>query len=359
MATTWNDMTGWGEKPSAAKRLEDFLKGALAVNRAMETTLVDVVAAYTPWLASVIPAFLGFENVTRALSFLPWQAWIYAIVVECLGLATVSTTLKFWSWNQDGQGKQAPFWLAVTTALVYLTITLSVNVLLDEGSELVKVVKALMSSLSVVGALVLAMRSQQSKSETQVDDDRLAEEKAKAADQQRWDMARHQAQEDARLAREKELESVRLQHEKELETLRIQAEAQAREKEADRHFRKELKLAEMQLKVAEAQAKVAGNMVDGLESGWKVAGDAQNFPESGWKVAGDAQSFPESFQKVAEGENNFPATFGKWHDWRDLPEEHKKRIAGMTPKQVHREYGVPEKTSSNWARKANDLFGGE
>lgn len=350
MATTWNDMAGWGQKPSAAQRLEDFLKGALAVNRAMETTLVDVVAAYTPWLASVIPAFIGFENVIRVLGFLPWQAWIYAIVVECLGLATVSTTLKFWSWNQDGASTalsrpKAPFWLAVATALVYLTITLSVNVLLDDGNELVKLVKALASSFSVVGALVLAMRSQQGKAETELEAAHKAAEKAQDEERQRVEMLKQQEALEARLAREKELESERLKHAKEMETFRIQAEAQAREKEAERNFRKEMKLAGMKLKVAEAQAKVAGNMADDSESGWKVAG---NMPQGS-----------ESFQKVAEGENNFPETFGKWQDWREVPEEHKKRIAGMTPRQVRREYGVPEKTSSNWVRKAKDLFGGE
>jgi hypothetical protein len=334
MATTWN----YRAEPTAADKLEKWMQGALAVNRAMESTLVDVVAAYTPWLASVIPASIGFYNVTRRLGFFPWQAWIYAIVVECLGLATVATTLKFWSWNQETSGKKAPFWLAMLTGVFYLVITLSVNVILDDGNATVKFVKALASTFSVVGALVVAMRSQQGKAEKQLDDEKDATAKTQQEAQLRWQSVAQAEREKAKADHEKEVETLRLNQQKELESLRIQAEERRKEKEADRAFRKELKLAEIQLKLSESAAKVSGNFRNPGGNFRKGAESFGNFPESG---------------------NIFPETFGKWKDWRDVPVEQRKRIAGMAPKQVRAEFGTSEKSSSNWVRNAQQEFGSE
>lgn len=309
MATTWANWSrgdSWESAPSMAERIDKAMKSLLAINRAMETTLIDVVAAYTPWLASLVPAFLGYENVLRALHFEVWQAWVYAIVVEALGLATVATTLKLWNWNLANKDRRAPFALAVLTALFYLTIVLSVNVLLDDGDALQKVVKALASSFAVVGALTVALRSQQARLEQDAESRRAQEESARQQSEKR------QA-EDERMR----LELVRLEKEKDLEFSRMQAENLRKEREAERTLRKELKLAEMHLKLAHPAPESS-------ENGRKVAGDAENFPE----------------------------TFGKFSDWRHLPAEHKKRIAMMTPRQVRAEYGVPDKTSGNWVRKA-------
>jgi len=321
MATTWNT---WQAQQPAAEKFEQAMKSALAVNRAMENTLVDVVAAYTPWLASFIPASLGYYNVTRVLHFQPWQGWIYAIVVECLGLATVATALKFWSWNQEGNGKRAPLELALLTGIFYLVITLSVNVILDEGTTTVKLVKALASTFSVVGALVVAMRAQQGKAESALAATKAEHAAQLKADEEKQERAEQGRLELAKLERERELETLRIQKEKELETLRLEAEERRKDKEAERNLRKELKLAEINLKVAENAAKVS-----------------QNVPESA-----------ESFQKVSAGERKFPETFGKWSDWRQLPDEHKQRIATLAPKQVRDEYGLSDKTAGNWVRKA-------
>ena len=348
MATTW--ISNKQKEPGAAEWLENKLAGALAVNRAMETALVDVIAAYTPWLAPIIPASIGWYNVQNVLHFLPWQAWVYAIVVECLGLATVSTALKFWSWNQDSSEKRAPFWLALLTALFYLGIVLAVNVLLDEGDPTIKLVKALASSFSVVGALVVAMRSQQARAEqhleqvkAEVESQRQAFETQRARDEMlRLEMARIESQ--------KELERLKFEREKELETLRLQAEERQKEKEAERNFKKELKLAEINLKVAEAAAKVSKNGSD----------ENKNFPkdaETFGKAAETGGKLPESFGNGQNGGGNFPETFGKFTDWRDVPVEQRQRIAGMPPKQVRLEYGTSEKTSSNWVRNALAEFG--
>ncbi len=304
MATTWN---AWGVKAeiTAAEKLEKWLKGVLAVNRVMESMLIDVIAAYTPWLAPLIPASIAFDNVQRVLHFAPWQAWLYAAVVECLGLATVATTLRLWNWMQDNQdNRRSAFALAVVTALFYLVIVLGVNVLLDDGDWLVKLVKALASTFSVVGALTVAIRSHQAHVELTAESATRQAEKTLADEHQQ------------RL----------LEEQSKLETLRLEAQERQKEREAERNFRKEIKLAELQLKLAE---KVSAKV-----------------PESG-----------ESFGKVAGSENDFPETFGKWDDWRNLPDEHKKRIAGLRPRQVRAEYGVPEKTSGNWVRKAVGLYG--
>jgi hypothetical protein len=160
------------------ERARRWLQGAQAFSRALEETLVDVIAAYTPWLAPLIPAAIGYGNVRKGLEFDPWLALVYALVVEFLGLATVTTTLQFRAWNQE-QAEKAPFWLAIGTALFYLLVTLTVNVFLDGGTIVQKVVKGLVSTFSVAGAITLAMRAEQAKRVAE-----LAAKDAKAADEQ-------------------------------------------------------------------------------------------------------------------------------------------------------------------------------
>jgi hypothetical protein len=312
-------VTNW-QRPAefpASEKVENALLQVLAVNRAMESTLVDVIAAYTPWLASVIPASIGWLNVQSVLHFSPWQAWVYAIVVECLGLATVATSLKFWSWNQEHQ-KRAPFWLALVTAVFYLTIVLAVNALLDDGDWRVKLVKALASSLSVAGALIVAMRSQQAKLEKQAAQEQVNRE------QERLDI--EQRRQDTNML---QIELAKIEAQKVTESSRLAAEEIRKEREAERNYRKELKLAEIAAKLEETRAKVSARV-----------------PESG-----------ESFGKVSERLENVPETFRKWSDWRQVPAEHQRRIASLNNRQVRDEYGCSEKTAGNWIRKAVKQFG--
>lgn len=300
----------WNVHASALEdKVNGLLRGLLVINRAMEGTLIDVVAAYIPWLGSFIPASIGWLNVQQVLGFTLLQAWIYAIVVEGMGLATVATTLMFWEWNQEQRdNKRAPFALALATALVYLAIVLGVNVLLDDGSPLVKGVKALASSISVVGALIVAMRSQQAKLRVLVENNRKFDVDAQAA-------------QDALTVKLAEIEARKVE-----ERLRLQADEAWKLSEAERNFRKEIKLAEIAAKVSISTAKVS-------ESGRDVSGKFRNDV----KVSG-----------------NFPETFEKWSDWRKLSEEHKNRIAGMCIRDIRDQYGVSEKTAGNWLRKASE-----
>jgi len=315
-------VVNWNNKPvefPAAQKVEHALLQVLAINRAMESTLVDVIAAYTPWLASVIPASIGYSSVLVSLHFEPWQAGVYAVVVECLGLATVATSLKFWSWNQEhDKNKQAPFLLALVTAVFYLAIVLSVNVMLDPGDLWVKIVKALASSLSVAGALIVAMRAQQSKLEKQSDAEQVS------AKQEHDDIEQRRKDDMAQ-----QLELAKIDAQKVTESSRLAAEIEQKEREEERNLRKVLKLAEIAGKVEISKAKVSVNV---LESG-------------------------ESFPKVSGKLENVPETFRKWSDWRQVPLEHQRRIAGMTNKQVQAEYGKSDKTAGNWIRKAKALGG--
>jgi hypothetical protein len=301
------------EEFKAVKATRRFLFGAQALSHAFEETLVDLVSAYTPWLAPLIPAAIGFENVQTGLGFNPFLAFVYAAVIEFLGLATVTTALEFRAWNIEQSGKRAPLWAAILTAAFYLTITLAVNVVLDAGTTTEKIVKGLASTFSVVGAITLALRSEQAK--------RVAELQATEA-QVRNDQ--HEADERTeRLAREAE-----------------EREYQRRAADEERRLKHELKVLKLQ-NVAQANLQ-------------KVA-------ETPLKLAG----------KVSEGSNDFPDTYGKWQRWPDVPDEHKRSIAEFiqqakvvnistwkkeTARDIVTRFGVDERVAYNWIGYAERDF---
>lgn len=123
---------------------------------------MDILAAFTPWLAPIIPAFLAWRNMTGALNFPTWIAMLGALVVEFLGISTVHTTFMLWDYNETRRkdDQAAPAGASAITAAAYLTIVLTTNVLLGGGRPIEQVTQALLSLLSVIGALTLAMRSQ-------------------------------------------------------------------------------------------------------------------------------------------------------------------------------------------------------
>lgn len=149
-------------KQTASQKARAFLQECLAFNRALEETLVDVLAAFIPWLAPAIPAYLAWRNMTGVLHFNSYLAGVGAVVVEFLGLATVSTTITLWDYNDTKRmgDQRAPLWVAGVTALAYIVIVLTVNVLLDNAPALHLLAQALLSLLSVIGAVTLAVRAQ-------------------------------------------------------------------------------------------------------------------------------------------------------------------------------------------------------
>lgn len=44
------------------------------------------------------------------------------------------------------------------------------------------------------------------------------------------------------------------------------------------------------------------------------------------------------------------------NDWRQVSTDEKRRIAGMRAMEVKEEFGIPERTASNWVRYARELF---
>ena len=145
-------------------KIISILQGWGRLIREVESILVDNIAATTPWLAPLVPAYMVYQAMTSRLDFPVWMAWAGAIVVEFLGLSAVVTSFQLWDWNDRySVGQRAPVALAVSTAVFYITVVVTVNVLLDDSMLLYKVAKALLSLLSIVAGVILAIRAQHSR----------------------------------------------------------------------------------------------------------------------------------------------------------------------------------------------------
>jgi len=155
---------------NAAGKLLNGLVAWNQVGQVLEATLVDNLAATTPWLAPLAPAFMAYRSMTTHLDFPVPIALAIAATVEFLGLATVSTTFMFRSYNKryvksiaKNTKQAAPTWLAVLTMLVYLIVLVLLIVLLElnpEQAEVQVAAKGLLSALGLVGAAVVAMRGE-------------------------------------------------------------------------------------------------------------------------------------------------------------------------------------------------------
>ena len=155
--------------------------------RAIELLLVDAIAATAPWLAPVVPAYMVYGAMQAELGFDQWVAVAGALVVEFLGLSAITTTFQFWDWNDSKNQKdpRAPLAVAIAAAVFYLVVVLTVNVILDQATPAHKVAKALLSSLSVIAGIVLAIRSQHARrlaAREQERAERKAERMAKKAE---------------------------------------------------------------------------------------------------------------------------------------------------------------------------------
>ena len=67
----------------------------------LEAMFIDTVAAVTPWLAPLIPAYLVYHNMTQRLGYPPIFGLVGAAAVEFLGLSAVHTAVTFWQWNDN------------------------------------------------------------------------------------------------------------------------------------------------------------------------------------------------------------------------------------------------------------------
>lgn len=143
-------------------KFSDFLRSWSSATRMLEGTLIDNLAATTPWLAPIVPAYIAWDHMTHVLLFPATISFIGAAVVEFLGLSTVITATQFWDWNDSKRktDQTAPFWIAIIAASFYLVIIVTINVLLDDSAPLSRLSKALLSLLSIVAAIIIAIRSQ-------------------------------------------------------------------------------------------------------------------------------------------------------------------------------------------------------
>lgn len=145
------------------------------LTRVLEATLIDNLAATVPWLAPIVPAYMIYHSLTVVIQFPLPVAILSAIVVEFLGLVTVSTSVQFWTWNDSKRQADpgAPVWLAVITAVAYLLIVITTNVILDLRSPIEQLLaKALLSTLSVSAAMTIAIRSQHARRLAEIEKDK-------------------------------------------------------------------------------------------------------------------------------------------------------------------------------------------
>ena len=146
------------------KQLENALHAWHAFTQVLERVLIDNIAATTPWLAPLIPAYLVYHNMAGRLGFWHPLAMAGAVAVEFLGLGAVHTALEFWTYNDAKRQSDnaAPFWVALGAGLFYVVIVLTVNAVLDlvHTPAVDVLAKALLSLLSVDAALIIALRAQ-------------------------------------------------------------------------------------------------------------------------------------------------------------------------------------------------------
>ena len=235
----------------------NLLTGWREITNALEKTLVDNVAATVPWLAPVIPAAIAYDHMESVLLFDPWLAFVGAAVVELLGLSTVTTAVQFWQYNKvpallvagdsakpETEGR-APFGMAFAAAAFYFLVVITVNVLLDEAGGTARLAKALLSTLSIVGALTVAIRSQHRRrvdEQVEVESDAISYQRELEAE----------AREAKRLVA---AERRRMKHEQEMQKLKV-SEA--------------LKVAETGVKDAESKVKVSGTF-----SSWRQVPESE------------------------------------------------------------------------------------
>lgn len=153
----------------------DTLKQILRFIRAAESVVIDLVAASTPWAAPLMPAYMVHQSMITRLEFPAWVAIAGAVVVECLGLSAISTAVSFWDYNdtKTKSSPRAPLFVSVVTAVFYLVIVLTVNVMLDSAGSTEKVAKAMLSSMSVIGGMIIAIRAQHARRLESIHDEKL------------------------------------------------------------------------------------------------------------------------------------------------------------------------------------------
>lgn len=275
-------------------KIDSFVKGIPRGLRAIEIVAGENVAGLVSMFGGILPAGIAFNGMTDVLGFKLWLAWAGVVIIEGLNLGATSTALILWK-----RGQMKRFWIALAAVLFYLVSIITVNVILDDGPATHKWAKALLSSVSIVGAVVVAlrmsMRNDDERSQAQIAVDAKAKEGADAH------------------ARKLEEEKIAFERETQKEKLEAQRLASAER----RQNKQALEMAK--LKVSES------------------FGETESSAEKG---------------KVSE---SYP-------DWRKVPTSVRERIAKMERwEDVAAEFGKKRKTAQGWLKGAREEFpqGGE
>lgn len=139
-------------------RLNEWIRDA-------ESSIVNFLSVFAPWLAPIVPAYMTFQHATNVLGFPYIIALAAAILVEILGFSAVSTFLAFWFYNRrnQAQSKRAPIEVIIFAFFFYLALIVSTNVLLDTfpGEKWAEIsVRALFTLQTIPAALIIAVRTQ-------------------------------------------------------------------------------------------------------------------------------------------------------------------------------------------------------
>lgn len=139
-------------------KLNDYIRN-------IESSVVNFLSVFAPWLAPLTPAYMTYGHATGVLKFPPYIALPAAILVEILGFSAVSTFLSFWFYNRKNTAnmKRAPIEVVVFAFAFYLALIIFSNVLLDtfpseRWAEIT--VRALFTLQTIPAALIVAVRTQ-------------------------------------------------------------------------------------------------------------------------------------------------------------------------------------------------------
>lgn len=135
--------------------------------QALEPVIVDGFSMASPWLTAIFPAALtGWNTATRLIhtwpDFLRYPVSILAAAAtESVGISAVHSLVK--EWNRGKSASQKLLILAGIAELYYLAAIITVNVVVEAaaGEQWAGIVgRGILSTMSIVGALVIAVRAQ-------------------------------------------------------------------------------------------------------------------------------------------------------------------------------------------------------
>lgn len=129
----------------------------------IQTDVVRMICALLPWLVPLVPAYITYSHALNEMGYDLWISVVMGIVVEGLGLASLVMFFQFWSHNRKYKSaeNQMPLWIPVLSYIFYLTVVLSLNVILDyvSGEQITKIwVVALFSTLSIPAGMLLSVQ---------------------------------------------------------------------------------------------------------------------------------------------------------------------------------------------------------